>query len=493
MVVLLRTVRVSLPALILATSIIPTLAAAADWNQWRGPARDGYAHGSPALIEELPDGGLKPLWMSEEDVPGGGGWSSPIVADGRVYVYTHKQSRRNGVTLPEEKYPPLEEAERAKLSKEELEKYEDLRREEQFERRKKRYRFDDVIHCLDAKSGALRWRHVRESGPTRWRQSSTPAAVDGKVYILGADRAMVCLDAAAGEKIWVEPLPFEPETDEPMVSSVAIAEGVAVVSAGRLIGYDAETGKVLWQADEEATAERYSSPVVWRFGDRELIIAGAGRDTLCVDPKTGSERWRVDSYAGRATPTVVGDRLITYGSSRKGGIRCYAITPSAADLLWTYRGVADAGSSPVVVGDHVFAQGDRRLVCVDLKRGRVQWRTTLTVSNPRYTSLIAADDKVFFAVDGLLCFAATGDEYQPLIQAQIDEEGLLASDEYYRKLLGMDELERTAEGQQKAVRLWRKKLGANSPQTCVTPAVADGKLFLRTRSRIICYDLAASR
>jgi outer membrane protein assembly factor BamB len=54
---------------------------AADWPQWRGPNRDGVWN-ETGILESFPAGGLNISWR----VPVGRGWSSPVVAQGRVYV-----------------------------------------------------------------------------------------------------------------------------------------------------------------------------------------------------------------------------------------------------------------------------------------------------------------------------------------------------------------------------------------------------------------------
>src|ERR1043165_3329410 len=56
-------------------------AAAEDWPQWRGPNRDGV-WSETDIMESFPPGGLRISWR----VPVGPGWSSPVVAKGRVYV-----------------------------------------------------------------------------------------------------------------------------------------------------------------------------------------------------------------------------------------------------------------------------------------------------------------------------------------------------------------------------------------------------------------------
>src|SRR5437016_187326 len=71
-------------ALIIALTL-PLLPSAAlraeDWPQWRGLNRDGVC-GETGLLQSFPAGGLKVRWRA----PVGWGWSSPVVARGRVYL-----------------------------------------------------------------------------------------------------------------------------------------------------------------------------------------------------------------------------------------------------------------------------------------------------------------------------------------------------------------------------------------------------------------------
>src|SRR6266487_5779240 len=61
--------------------ISPMAVWATDWPQWRGPNRDGVWN-ETGIMRSFPTGGLKIRWR----VPVGPGWSSPVVAGGRVYL-----------------------------------------------------------------------------------------------------------------------------------------------------------------------------------------------------------------------------------------------------------------------------------------------------------------------------------------------------------------------------------------------------------------------
>ncbi|MCA9248086.1 MAG: PQQ-like beta-propeller repeat protein [Planctomycetales bacterium] len=463
---------------------------AADWNQWRGPQGTGVAPDSPAIVRSLPASGILPIWQSEDSIPSGGqgGWGSPVVADGCVFLFAHEKTKVSDEDLPPAKFPYLAPEKRTSMSEAEYEQYERNRRDEQ-ETRSKNFRFDERVYCLDLDNGKTRWRNEMESLYCRFPQSGTPAVIEKRIYVLGAGRRARCVDAVNGKSLWETRLPGE-FRDEFLQSSICVADGVAIVVAQQVFGLDASNGKVLWQLSETKEQAGHASPVVFSTSNEDLVIVHVGRETVCLDPHDGSVRWRVESHASHSTPVVIENRLLTYGGSRKSGLRCFEISAREAREQWVFNGSADSGSSPVVANDLVFVQGERRLACVDLSTGKSHWMTLLQLDRPRYASLVAADGMVFYAWDGLLGFAADPNKFLPKIDARIDDEGRMAEATFFREKLGMRELERTGEGQVEAEKLWKKTFRDSGPLNCTTPAIADGRLYLRTKSRVICYDLA---
>jgi outer membrane protein assembly factor BamB len=462
--------------------------ASEEWNQWRGSERNGAAS-EKSVSPTLPESGLSPLWLNVEDFKNGGGWSSPIVADGKVFQYSHKQSRREGVKLPPEKYPPLTDEQKQKLPMEEVQSYEKNRTVEQRERHEKEFRHTDTIVCLDAATGKRLWLHERDSAPTQYRQSSTPAASNGRLYYVGADRKLVCIESRDGSEVWSQPIPAATPpsegTPQPLNGSPLATEDRVVVLAGRLIAMDATDGSVLWTSEAIEESAINSSPALWETKAGLRIVANLkGAGTVCVDAADGRELWRVESHAGDSTPVIAGDVLLTYGSSRKGGLRRYDMTDKSAELKWTSNRFADQGSSPVIAGGRVFVQGERNFASLNLDDGEILWQTTLDREQPRYTSPIAVADTVFYTFGGVLCVSATADDFTPEFDARINETGVLASEDYLRKELKLDSL-----SAMEAEQVWNRKVASQGPQQCVSPAFADGRLYLRLNRGLVCYDL----
>ena len=82
-----------------------------DWPQWRGPDRNGVAPSSPKLMDSLPADGPKLVWKSEY-IPFGwwGGWGSPVVAEGKVFLYVQWLHPNGGSNFIRPVTPELLEA-----------------------------------------------------------------------------------------------------------------------------------------------------------------------------------------------------------------------------------------------------------------------------------------------------------------------------------------------------------------------------------------------
>ena len=455
----------SFGAALLSIVTLATGLFAADWNQWRGPGRDGVDHESPPLVSSLPEDGLEPAW-STPNLPGanGGGWSSPVVAQGKVFLFSHGRAKDAEKDLPPLKHPPLTEKQKAEMSEAEVKEYERVRGEEDAKRRRL-LRYEEIVHCLDANSGELLWTNSTPTKYTHHSQSSSPAVVNDRLYLLGATRVARCLDIENGEELWKIRLPGE-FTEECYHSSFAVADGVAVVLAGKLFALDAASGKLLWQSDDAESRDLHASPVVWeQKGKSWFIAAVSDREVVCLEPRSGKEEWRIKADVRHSTPVLAGDRLITYGHSRKHAVRCFRLSATEPELEWGYSGINDPGSSPVVHNGRIFVQGWKQIACLALDSGEPLWTAELSVNEPRYTSLVAGENKVFYAFDGLLAFSASADSFEPFWHGKFEKEQLLAEETASRKPAG------------------------GGPLACTSPALVNGRLYLRTASGVACYDL----
>jgi outer membrane protein assembly factor BamB len=73
----------ALAALCLGLLLSAPVAVASDWPQFRGPHRDGRWNETKGILESFPKAGLKIKWRH----PVRGGFSNPVVAEGRAFVF----------------------------------------------------------------------------------------------------------------------------------------------------------------------------------------------------------------------------------------------------------------------------------------------------------------------------------------------------------------------------------------------------------------------
>src|SRR5262249_31393895 len=149
--------RTTLTASLALPLLLATLSRADDWPQWRGPNRDGV-WSEAGILDAFPPDGLKVRWRAKV----GPGWSSPVVAKGRVYLTDSALQK-----------PTAKER----------------------------------VHCLEETTGKPLWTYAHvvtypdwaypERGPT-----ATPIVQDGKLYTVGNKGDLHCFEAVKGEVLW---------------------------------------------------------------------------------------------------------------------------------------------------------------------------------------------------------------------------------------------------------------------------------------------------
>ena len=97
-----------------------------------------------------------------------------------------------------------------------------------------------VLSCFERKTGTLKWSFRDRGG--FW---STPAVVNGKVYIGGDDGQMYCLDEHTGKQIWSF------AARRAIWASPSVVDGKVIFGSydGFLYMVDALTGHLIWQVD----------------------------------------------------------------------------------------------------------------------------------------------------------------------------------------------------------------------------------------------------
>ncbi|MFN8651856.1 MAG: PQQ-binding-like beta-propeller repeat protein [Gemmatimonadales bacterium] len=202
--------------------------------------------------------------------------------------------------------------------------------------------WDGRVYALDLASGKERWVHrtvgdtldSRKAGFDRRALQSSPAVVDGGVYIGSRDGGLYALDATTGERRWR----FS-HRGSWVVGSPAVQRGVVYVgsSDGHFIqAVDASSGAERWRY--EAGSNVLSSPVL----AAGLLLVGTMStespygDLLAVDQATGALRWKLRMEEGfLSTPAVV-DSMLYIGNDSGDLLAIGQVNPAVPHLAVFY-------------------------------------------------------------------------------------------------------------------------------------------------------------
>ena len=334
----------SLRTAVVAAAAFPVLAAAgfaADFPQWRGPARDGLITGL-APRTSWPEA-LKPAWK----VTVGVGHSSPVVVGDRVFQFS-------------------------------------------------RVGDDEVVQALDLASGKSVWR---QSYPAPYTMNmaamshgkgpkATPLVEGGRVFTLGISGILSAFDAATGRVLWRKEFGAQFKETSPLfgaATSPIIDQGRLIVyvggnGQGALTAFAPATGAVLWAFKGDGPG--YTSPLVADLAGVRQVVTMSDSNLVGVSADKGELLWKLPfttEYVQNAvTPLVRGDLVIYTGLEH--AVKAVRIvktgTALVAQPVWENAEVASYMSSPVLAGDRVYGLSHKKkgqFYCLDAVTGKTIW------------------------------------------------------------------------------------------------------------------------
>ena len=307
-----------------------------DWPEFRGPRRDGRVE-DRGLTADWKTTPPRLVWKKRV----GPGWSSVIVAGGRLFT--------------QEQRGPAE-----------------------------------AVVCYEADTGRELWAYEQAgrfeeyvSGPG---PRATPTFVHGRIYAAGAGGKLNCLDAASGRRIWSRDLAAETGAAVPQwgfSSSPVVVEGLVVTFAGGpqdqgLLAYRAETGEPVWKV---ATGKStYSSPQLVSLQRTPQILFVSDRGLIGVEPSSGGVLWEQTLSTGQALPAIqphiVGDAEILVQSG--DGLSLVEVRRQdgvwSAEPRWTSRALRPSFNDVVIHDDTIYGLDEGIFCAVDLRTGERRWK-----------------------------------------------------------------------------------------------------------------------
>ncbi len=416
--------RLLLPAA-LAVALFAAPAAADNWPQWRGPENDGHAAG-PVPTEWGPDKNV--VWKAK--LPGRGS-STPVIWNDKIFFTSLDGA---GTSL--------------------------------------------LCYGTDGKE---KWK-ASLGGPSgrggrgdEGNDASASCSTDGKhVWAFAGNMKLACYDLAGQEKWSLDVAKYGKDGKvgiqfgihwTPVLYKDKLFLQVMHRTAQKLVALEAATGKELWTVERPGyskgeSPDVYASAFVWEGQNGEALLVAHGND-YCTGHRldTGEEVWRVaglnpttnGAWRFVSCPLVTSD-LIVVPSCKNGptvgfnpiGARG-TIDPGNSAELWRHKETPDV-VSPLRVGNIVYLLKDGPLTAIDAKTGKQLYRENLPAKQIYRGNMVYADGKILIVGrEGVGLVVQAGPEFKVLAANDLKEK------------------------------------------VYASPAVADGRLYIRTWDHLYCF------
>lgn len=420
-----------------------------DWPQWLGPRRDAVWR-ETGILERFPETGPTVRWRA----PIGAGYAGPAVANGRVFVTDRRL--REGAANPEDAFA------RGVIPGTER------------------------VLCLRESDGTVLWTHEYDAPYTVSYAAGprcTPLVDGDRVYTLGAEGHLRCLEVETGRLIWSRNFSSDFGTKTPTWGFA----GHPILDGDRLVclvggedtvavAFDKRTGTEVWRA-LSAKEPGYAPPTLIEHAGRRDLIIWHPESVNALEPETGKLRWSVpfESRAGLSVPTprLVGDRLFI--TTFYNGSLLLRLTAGDPEVLWQSKKASEKDTTelhsiiptPFIEDGHIYGVCSYgQLRCLKLANGERVWET-LAATTPEQPTRWANAFLIKHA-DRFFLFNERGE----LIIARLRPEG-------YEEISRVKLLEPTNRDPRRLV-VWSH------------PAFANRSVYARNDQELVCVSLAAS-
>jgi outer membrane protein assembly factor BamB len=418
---------------VVATAVLSSFANAADWPQFRGLNASGIGDGKPPVAFG-PNQNV--LWKT----PVGRGLSSPILVKGRIFLTEFDRATKQLSTV-----------------------------------------------CLDQRTGKILWRRsVAPAEIEKVHDISSPAAPtpvsDGeRVYVYFGSYGIVSYDFD-GKPLWERRLPLSQNIYGAVASPIVAGDLLILNHQGKeayLLAVNRRDGKTVWKTDRSQFQYGWSTPVYWRHdGIDEILVLGgdfgSNQRLMAYSLADGTERWWVGGLppCGKSTPVIgtdmvffaAPDIILDVAAEKKNperaaqiyannASRVMAVRPggksevNGTHVAWTQTKGVPGVPSPLYYNGRLYTVQNGGIVFARVaKTGELVYSGRTGAMGYHYSSPVAADNKIYIA----------------------SEEGVVVV------LDGGAELKVLA----------RNKLDG---QILATPAIADGKIYVRTEVHLYAF------
>jgi outer membrane protein assembly factor BamB len=218
--------------------------------------------------------------------------------------------------------------------------------------------FDDDVYALNATNGAYIWSYT-----TGNMVESSPAVVNGVVYVGSLDGYVYALNATNGAKLWSY------LTDGSVFSSPAVVNGVVYVGSegDDVYALNATNGAFIWSYTTGNMVE--SSPAVV---NGVVYVGSLDGYVYALNATNGAKLWSYNTeYDIESTSPAVVNGVVYIGCDNDD---VYALNATNGAFIWSYTTGSYIWSSPAVAGGVVYVGSvDDNVYALNATNGAFIW------------------------------------------------------------------------------------------------------------------------
>jgi outer membrane protein assembly factor BamB len=420
----LKLIQTSLFCVALLTSGWRASLSCADWPQILGPNRDGKVVAAGHWLKELPKQSPTTLW----EIPVGQGYAGAAISMGHVAVFDHLDGK-------------------------------------------------DRIRLVSLLDGSVYWEQMLASGYRGGVNNDcgprcVPTILPDAILCYGASGQLSCIERQDGKLRWTRPMRKEFDANDGYFgagSTPLVVGDVAIVNVGgrkegSVVAVRLSDGRTQWQtAGAEAS---YASPILWRMGEKQIIIAVTRLTTVGLNPENGEVLF--DFKFGMRGPTVNAATPIQISSGEvfltsSYGIGSSLIQPNSNPLSVVFRGQQSLSSqyiTPIEIDGRIYGcdgredAGRTQLVCLDPSSPETPlWIERIS----EITHLLGMGNHILgVGINGkLTLFQADPKRFHPVAKCDLPRGVYRALPAYSKGILLLRDSE---EGSQHRLRAWNLNL-----------------------------------
>jgi outer membrane protein assembly factor BamB len=327
-----------------------------DWPGWRGPRRDSLCK-ETGLLKSWPAEGPPLRWKAKGL---GEGLSGPAIVGNRLYTMGNSDGKERVLAL-------------------------DLSQ--------------DGKQIWSSAIGDVRHAGGGYPGPR-----ATPTIDGTRLYALGINGDLVCMDTQDGRILWSRDSvkDFGGKIHDQGYSESPLVDGSWVICTpgmkdATMVALDKMTGNLVWAASVGDQAA-HASAVKFTAGGVEQYVTITGKGVIAVRARDGKFLWRNDHPAINCMTVVTSGETVFVTNEHGGGTVSIVQTTDGfqAKELYFTKSMKNYHGGVVLVDGMLYGSSNNLLTCLEYRTGEVRWSDR----GPGKCSVLYADGCLYCRDEG---------------------------------------------------------------------------------------------